>query len=62
MNNILNTINQLSQNPMQIFFRFGIPTNCNTPESVADYLVKSGRVTQDQINQATNLYQQIFRK
>lgn len=62
MNNILNAINQLSQNPMQLFQRYGIPTNCNTPDSVADYLIKSGRVTQDQINQATSLYQQIFKK
>lgn len=62
MNNILNVINQLSQNPMQIFSRYGIPTDCKTPESVADYLVKSGRVNQNQINQATQMYNQLFKR
>lgn len=62
MNNIVNYINQMSKNPMQLFQQYGIPTNCNTPESVADYLLKSGKVSQQQINQATNLYQQIFKR
>lgn len=62
MANILQMINQLSQNPQQILQKFGIPQNCNTPESVAQYLINSGKISQQQINQANNLYNQIFKR
>lgn len=62
MANIIEIINQLSQNPQQILQRFGIPQNCNTPESVAQYLVNNGKVTQQQINQANQMYRNLFNK
>jgi len=62
MANIIEMINQLSQNPQQILQRFGIPQNCNTPESVAQYLVNNGKVTQQQINQANQMYRNLFNK
>ena len=63
MNNpLINLINSLSNNPMQLFQRFNIPTQCNSPQSVMQYLMNSGRVTQEQINRTNSLYKQIFNK
>lgn len=62
MNNILQMINQYASNPMMLFQRFNIPTSCNSPDSVMNYLMQSGRVSQAQINQAQSLYRQIFNK
>jgi hypothetical protein len=62
MPNMLQMINQLSSNPTQIFSMFGIPKECNTPESVTQYLINSGKISQAQINQANNLYRQIFNR
>lgn len=60
--NILQMINQFTNNPQMFFQRFNIPTSCNSPDSVMQYLIQSGRVSQDQINKAQNLYRQIFNK
>lgn len=62
MNNILQMLNQYSQNPMMLFQRFNIPKECNSPESVMQFLMQTGRVSQSQINQAQSLYRQIFNK
>ena len=59
---LLQTINQISRNPQQIFDRFNIPRQCNNPDSVMQYLISNGKVTQNQINQANSLYRQIFNK
>ena len=43
-------------NPQQLLQRFGIPQSCNSPESVAQYLLDNGKVTQEQIQQAKNFF------
>ena len=62
MANLIQLISQLSQNPQQLLQRYGIPQNLNTPQSVADYLINNGKVTQQQINQANQMYRQFFNK
>ena len=59
---IINTIQQYSNNPKQLFKQFGIPEQLSTPQEVAQYLMNNGKVTQDQVNQANNLYKQLFNK
>ncbi len=49
-------ITQYRNNPQGILQRFGIPQNLQTPDEVADYLMKNRRVTQEQINQARNFF------
>jgi len=62
MANLIQLISQLSQNPQQLLQKYGIPQNLNTPQSVADYLINNGKVTQQQINQANQMYRQFFNK
>jgi hypothetical protein len=62
MANIFQLINQLSGNPEQILKQYGIPTECKTPESVAQYLLDNGKVSQAQINQANRMYKQMFKR
>lgn len=61
-NQLLNTINRLSKDPKQLLQQFGIPTECNNPQSIIQYLMNSGKVTQAQINQTNTLYRRIFNK
>lgn len=49
-------ITQYRNNPQGILQRFGIPQDLQTPDEVADYLMKNRRVTQEQINQARNFF------
>lgn len=53
MKDIMDFYNQLRQNPMQILNkRFNIPQNVNmsNPDDILQYLMNSGQVTQNQIN------------
>lgn len=59
---ILNTIQQYSNNPQPLLRKFGIPEQLNNPQDVAQYLMNNGKVTQDQVNQANNLYKQLFHR
>lgn len=52
----LQAFQQMKNNPQQLLQRFGIPQSCNSPESVAQYLLDSGKVTQEQIQQAKNFF------
>lgn len=59
---IMNVMNQF-KNPQQMLSRMGIPQEyMDTPQSVAQYLLDNGKVTQEQINQANTMYQQFFRR
>ena len=60
--NIIQMLNQFSTNPQMVFQWFNIPTSCNSPDSVMQYLIQSGRVSQDQINKAQSLYRQMFNR
>ena len=62
VNGLMNAINQLHGNPQQLLQRFNIPSNCNTPQDVMQYLMNNNMVSQSQINQANSLYKQIFRR
>lgn len=61
--NQLLQIMQQFQNPQQILQRMGIPQECmKSPEDAAQYLLQNGKVTQEQINQAQNMYGKFFRR
>lgn len=54
MNNIFQMYQQLLQNPVQMLTRrFNIPSNINIndPNSIIQYLINTGQVTQQQVNQ-----------
>ena len=56
MMQIFQMMNQFRSNPQQLLQRFGIPQQYNSPDSVAKYLVDSGKVTQQQIEQAKSFF------
>lgn len=59
-NNIMQFIQQ-AQNPQQLLSRMGIPAEyMNSPQNVAQYLLDNGKVTREQIQQASSMYQQLF--
>ena len=52
---------QQFQNPQQMLQRMGIPQeHIGSPQSVEQYLLNSGRISQQQIEQAKNMYQKMF--
>lgn len=52
---------QQIRNPQQMLQRMGIPQECmGSPQSVEQFLLNNGRVTQQQIDQAKNMYRQMF--
>lgn len=58
MNNILQVFNQFMTNPMGFLLRkFSIPqnVNANDPQSIVQYLLNTGQITQDQVNNAVNM-------
>lgn len=59
---LMQTVTQMSSNPQAVLQRYGIPQNLKTPEEVAQYLMNNGRVSQAQVNQANNMYKQFFRR
>ena len=59
MNNFLPMLNQLKANPVQFLLqrKFNIPANmANDPNEIVNYLLKTGQVSQQQVNAA---YQQM---
>ena len=64
MFNIQNAMQMIQQiqNPQQMLKKMGIPEeHMQSPQDVAQYLLNNGKVTQEQINQASQMYQ-MFRK
>lgn len=60
MTNIMQMINQIKQNPMQVLAQKGIniPQNiANDPQSIVQYMLNNGIVTQQQVNQAMQMVQ-----
>ena len=58
----MNFIQQV-QNPQQMLQSMGVPKECmGSPKETADYLLQSGKVSQQQIDQATQMYQQMFKR
>lgn len=61
-NNMMAMLQQFKANPMQFLMqrRFNVPQNiANDPNAIMQYLVNSGQVTQQQINQAYQMAKQI---
>lgn len=61
-NNMLSMLQQLKANPLQFLIqrRMNIPQNMpmNDPNSIMNYLLQSGQVSQQQINAAYQMAQQ----
>jgi hypothetical protein len=46
-------LNKIKNDPMSILSQYGIPQNiANNPEKVTQYLMKNGKITQNQYNDA----------
>lgn len=57
-NNLLQMIAQIKSNPMAILGRYGVPQNiANDPQAIAQHLLNTGRVSQDQYNRAVAMAQ-----
>lgn len=60
-NNMMAMLQQLKANPLQFLMqsRMNIPQNLpmNDPNAIMNYLVQSGQVSQQQINQAYQMMQ-----
>lgn len=56
MNNIFLQFKQFMQNPQQYMRQMGIPADkIQSPNDVIEYLMKTGKVTQSQYNQAAQM-------
>lgn len=58
MNNITRIYNQFRQSPMSILTkRFNIPSNLNLndPSAIIQYLLNTGQVSQQQVNNVVNM-------
>ncbi len=58
MNNILSLFQSLTQNPMQTLASWGlnVPQNISfNPEAIVQYLLSSGQISQDHVNQAMQM-------
>lgn len=54
---------QQMQNPQQMLMNMGIPQeHLNSPENAMKYLIDSGKVTQQHVDQVTNLYNQFNKR
>ena len=65
MNNPLQLINQIKQNPMQFLTSKGlnVPQNiANDPNAIIQHLMNNGQVSQDQYNQAIKMAEQMGMK
>ena len=56
-NNPLTLLNQLKGNPLALLNRAGykIPANINSPQEILQYLMNSGQISQQQVNQAQQM-------
>ena len=63
--NMMTMLQQLKANPVQFLLqrKFNIPQNIslNDPNAILNYLVSSGQISQNQINNAYQMAQQMSR-
>ena len=60
MNNMLNMLSQLRQNPASMLKQFGIPAELmNDPEAIIRYMMNNGQITQAQYDNAVRMAGQI---
>jgi len=58
MNNPMQMINKIRQNPMQFFTSMGlnVPQDiANDPNAIIQHLMNSGKISQEQYNNAVNM-------
>lgn len=64
-NQIMGMLGQLKANPLQFLMqrRMNLPQNINVsdPQAILNHLVRSGQVSQDQINNAYRMMQRMGR-
>lgn len=62
-NQLMQMLNQIRNNPMSMLSKYGIPQNIsNNPNEVIQYLMKNGKVTQNQYNDAVQQANSIARQ
>lgn len=64
MNNPMQMLNQIKQNPMQFIMQkgFNLPEGIgNDPNKIIDHLMKSGQISQQQYDRAVRMAQQFRR-
>ena len=60
MNNMLFQFQQFMQNPQQVISRMGIPQQyARDPNGMIQYLMNSGKISQQQYNQAQSMARQL---
>ena len=53
LGNILQMVNTIKQNPMAMLSKFNVPQNiANDPQAIIQYMMNSGKITQEQYNAA----------
>lgn len=57
--NIMQMYSQVMKNPQAFLKQIGIPENINNPQEAVQHLLQSGRINQQQINQAQMMAQKI---
>lgn len=61
--NMMQMLNQLKSNPVDFLMKqkFNLPSNIDTknPQSIIDHLVKSGQITQQNVNNAMQMAQKM---
>ena len=57
-NTVYTALQQMKANPMQMLSRrFNLPTNLNDPTAILNHLMRTGQVTQQQVNNAYQMAQ-----
>ncbi len=60
MNDLMTMLQQIKANPMQILSRrFNLPSNLNDPQAILNHLMKTGQVSQEQVNRAYQMAQRL---
>lgn len=60
MNNMINMLNQLKNNPVGLLSqRFNLPQGMNNPNDILQHLLNTGQVNQEQINALMSNAQQL---
>ena len=57
--NLVQMFQQVRNNPSQFLSQLGIPQNITSPQDAVQWLLRNGRVSQMQINQAQTMLPQI---
>lgn len=63
VNELMNLVSQIRQNPIKMLSqKFNIPQNMSTnPQDILQYLLNSGQVSQEQVNNAMQLRKQFMK-